>query len=256
MHIYGHCPAHDDIYLVVCSHCGQVVKPQAFEKHCERRHGPITIPCSPSSDPSFQKQPLSGRSTSELSISTEKQTGGRGHDTRACFSKAPPVNRPRPTKGTERYFLKLFSCYIEKRLTIWKLWYPVPKFWFYTGLDFFKYLVLNKVTLMLTHFPTSAVLQWRHFLRRPLLPFIFTPPPRLALGFPLGTQGCWPLASLSPPHLCQRDPLHRSPQLDSSLRLRVLCGEWEPTAGWTKTAMVSQHLFIFSCYLSALLLAV
>uniref|UniRef100_A0A671M2A3 Ataxin-7-like protein 2 n=1 Tax=Sinocyclocheilus anshuiensis TaxID=1608454 RepID=A0A671M2A3_9TELE len=37
--IYGHCPAHDDFFLVVCSHCGQVVKPQAFEKHCERRHG-------------------------------------------------------------------------------------------------------------------------------------------------------------------------------------------------------------------------
>uniref|UniRef100_A0A671NPD2 Ataxin-7-like protein 2 n=1 Tax=Sinocyclocheilus anshuiensis TaxID=1608454 RepID=A0A671NPD2_9TELE len=39
MSIYGHCPAHDDFFLVVCSHCGQVVKPQAFEKHCERRHG-------------------------------------------------------------------------------------------------------------------------------------------------------------------------------------------------------------------------
>ncbi|RXN03095.1 ataxin-7 2 isoform X1 [Labeo rohita] len=39
MSIYGHCPAHDDFFLVVCSHCGQVVKPQAFEKHCERHHG-------------------------------------------------------------------------------------------------------------------------------------------------------------------------------------------------------------------------
>ncbi|XP_026862875.2 ataxin-7-like protein 2b isoform X1 [Electrophorus electricus] len=42
MCIYGHCPAHDEFYLVVCSHCGQVVKPQAFEKHCEHRHGPIS----------------------------------------------------------------------------------------------------------------------------------------------------------------------------------------------------------------------
>ncbi|XP_077080236.1 ataxin-7-like protein 2b [Siphateles boraxobius] len=42
MSIYGHCPAHDDFFLVVCSHCGQVVKPQAFEKHCERRHGPFS----------------------------------------------------------------------------------------------------------------------------------------------------------------------------------------------------------------------
>ncbi|TNN82923.1 Ataxin-7 [Liparis tanakae] len=42
MHTFGRCPAHDEISLVVCSHCGHVVKPQAFEKHCERRHGPLT----------------------------------------------------------------------------------------------------------------------------------------------------------------------------------------------------------------------
>uniref|UniRef100_A0A8C6ZFJ1 Uncharacterized protein n=1 Tax=Nothoprocta perdicaria TaxID=30464 RepID=A0A8C6ZFJ1_NOTPE len=34
MSIFGHCPAHDDFYLVVCNHCSQVVKPQAFQKHC------------------------------------------------------------------------------------------------------------------------------------------------------------------------------------------------------------------------------
>ncbi|XP_066559195.1 ataxin-7-like protein 2 [Amia ocellicauda] len=42
MSIFGLCPAHDDFFLVVCSHCSQVVKPQAFEKHCERRHGPLS----------------------------------------------------------------------------------------------------------------------------------------------------------------------------------------------------------------------
>uniref|UniRef100_A0A8C2Z1S8 Ataxin 7-like 2a n=1 Tax=Cyclopterus lumpus TaxID=8103 RepID=A0A8C2Z1S8_CYCLU len=41
MSIFGLYPGHDDFYLVVCSYCGQVVKPQAFEKHCERRHGPL-----------------------------------------------------------------------------------------------------------------------------------------------------------------------------------------------------------------------
>ncbi|XP_048878120.1 ataxin-7-like protein 2a [Brienomyrus brachyistius] len=41
MSMFGHCPAQDDFYLVVCSHCGQVVKPQAFERHCERRHGSL-----------------------------------------------------------------------------------------------------------------------------------------------------------------------------------------------------------------------
>ncbi|KAJ8412107.1 hypothetical protein AAFF_G00143740 [Aldrovandia affinis] len=45
MSIFGQCPAHDDFYLVVCSRCGQVVKPQAFEKHCERRHGPLGKLC-------------------------------------------------------------------------------------------------------------------------------------------------------------------------------------------------------------------
>uniref|UniRef100_A0A8B9QJG3 Ataxin 7-like 2 n=1 Tax=Apteryx owenii TaxID=8824 RepID=A0A8B9QJG3_APTOW len=42
MSIFGHCPAHDEFYLVVCNHCSQVVKPQAFQKHCERRHGPLS----------------------------------------------------------------------------------------------------------------------------------------------------------------------------------------------------------------------
>ncbi|KAJ8372822.1 hypothetical protein AAFF_G00276770 [Aldrovandia affinis] len=34
MSVFGHCPAHDEFYLVVCGRCGQVVKPQALEKHC------------------------------------------------------------------------------------------------------------------------------------------------------------------------------------------------------------------------------
>ncbi len=41
MSTFGHYPGHDDFYLVVCGHCSQVVKPQAFEKHCERRHGSL-----------------------------------------------------------------------------------------------------------------------------------------------------------------------------------------------------------------------
>ncbi|KAM6044228.1 ataxin-7-like protein 2 [Chlamydotis macqueenii] len=46
MNIFGHCPAHDEFYLVVCNHCSQVVKPQAFQKHCERRHGPLSKLCA------------------------------------------------------------------------------------------------------------------------------------------------------------------------------------------------------------------
>ncbi|KAJ8369735.1 hypothetical protein SKAU_G00097630 [Synaphobranchus kaupii] len=39
MSIFGQCPAQDDFYLVMCSCCSQVVKPQAFQAHYERRHG-------------------------------------------------------------------------------------------------------------------------------------------------------------------------------------------------------------------------
>nr|XP_008539889.1 PREDICTED: ataxin-7-like protein 1 [Equus przewalskii] len=37
MHLFGHYPAHDDFYLVVCSACHQVVKPQVFQSHCGRK---------------------------------------------------------------------------------------------------------------------------------------------------------------------------------------------------------------------------
>ncbi|XP_061544720.1 ataxin-7 isoform X1 [Phycodurus eques] len=38
MPLFGQYPAQDDFYLVMCSHCSQVVKPQAFQAHYERRH--------------------------------------------------------------------------------------------------------------------------------------------------------------------------------------------------------------------------
>ncbi|KAK3536986.1 hypothetical protein QTP86_030281, partial [Hemibagrus guttatus] len=46
MPIFGQCPAQDDFYLVMCSHCSQVVKPQAFQAHYERRHSSINKPAS------------------------------------------------------------------------------------------------------------------------------------------------------------------------------------------------------------------
>lgn len=72
MYIYGHCPAHDDFYLVVCSHCGQVVKPQAFEKHCERRHGLISQLYSPLSSSAHQQCPWPVRPPSLVQPSREK----------------------------------------------------------------------------------------------------------------------------------------------------------------------------------------
>ncbi|KAJ7998952.1 hypothetical protein DPEC_G00210330 [Dallia pectoralis] len=46
MAIFGQCPAQDNFYLVVCSQCGQVVKPQAFQAHYERRHSSASKPTS------------------------------------------------------------------------------------------------------------------------------------------------------------------------------------------------------------------
>ncbi|CAL8368353.1 unnamed protein product [Lota lota] len=64
MKIYGYCPALDNFYLVECSHCGQLVKPQAFEAHCERRHGALTKLCNPSSGLANQQCPRPGRLSS------------------------------------------------------------------------------------------------------------------------------------------------------------------------------------------------
>ncbi|XP_045434495.1 ataxin-7-like protein 1 isoform X2 [Pipistrellus kuhlii] len=58
MHLFGHYPAHDDFYLVVCSACNQVVKPQVFQSHCERRHGSMCRPPSPASPPSNSRTSL------------------------------------------------------------------------------------------------------------------------------------------------------------------------------------------------------
>ena len=33
MYLYGHCPAWEQFYLVVCEYCGKVIKPQALAKH-------------------------------------------------------------------------------------------------------------------------------------------------------------------------------------------------------------------------------
>lgn len=94
MSIFGLFPGHDDFFLVVCNHCGHVVKPQAFEKHCERRHGPLaklfaklrTVnPVHQPSRPSLNHSP--SHTTSTLPVSTwdsKGQTTGNARNT-------PPV---------------------------------------------------------------------------------------------------------------------------------------------------------------------
>ncbi|XP_029357209.1 ataxin-7-like protein 2a isoform X2 [Echeneis naucrates] len=83
MSIFGLYPGHDDFYLVVCSHCGQVVKPQAFEKHCERRHGPLAKLYarlrSPTPAPQPQQRPHHGHSPSHGTNSASTSSWeGRG----------------------------------------------------------------------------------------------------------------------------------------------------------------------------------
>lgn len=112
MHIYGYCPAHDEIYLVVCSHCGEVVKPQAFEKHCERRHGPLTKMCGQSSTLAPQQRPRPGLPLSNVSSSRERQKDGRCQEASGPSSAALPVRQHRPNKAqkeTVRYLLIMFA---------------------------------------------------------------------------------------------------------------------------------------------------
>ncbi|XP_042347871.1 ataxin-7-like protein 2b [Plectropomus leopardus] len=97
MHTFGHCPAHDEIYLVVCSYCGQVVKPQAFEKHCERRHGPLIKMCQQSSTSAPQQRPCPARPPSNHSSSRERQKDGRCYE--ASSSAASPAHQHRPGKA-------------------------------------------------------------------------------------------------------------------------------------------------------------
>ncbi|CAJ1051451.1 ataxin-7 isoform X1 [Xyrichtys novacula] len=60
MPIFGQCPAQDDFYLVMCSHCSQVVKPQAFQAHYERRHSSASKPASSSPFPVLGRNRSSG----------------------------------------------------------------------------------------------------------------------------------------------------------------------------------------------------
>ncbi|XP_036061445.1 ataxin-7-like protein 1 isoform X7 [Onychomys torridus] len=85
MHLFGHYPAHDDFYLVVCSACNQVVKPQVFQSHCERRHSSMCRP-SPS--------PASPASNSRTSVAQAKAKACvSGHN--AVSSTSKPFKTPK-----------------------------------------------------------------------------------------------------------------------------------------------------------------
>ncbi|XP_061759573.1 ataxin-7-like protein 2b isoform X2 [Nerophis ophidion] len=96
-HIFGECPSHDDFYLVVCSHCGLVVKPQAFEKHCERRHDLVLKMCGQSFTLAPKQRPRPGHPVN-LSLSRERQKDSRCLEASITTAESPGHHN-RPTKA-------------------------------------------------------------------------------------------------------------------------------------------------------------
>nr|KAF6405010.1 hypothetical protein HJG63_009333 [Rousettus aegyptiacus] len=97
MHVFGHYPARDDFYLVVCSACDQVVKPQVFQSHCERRHGSMCrLPASRASLAQDQTKACVGGQNSASSTSKPFETPKRNLLTSGSKQHAVfPVKRSR-----------------------------------------------------------------------------------------------------------------------------------------------------------------
>ncbi|XP_061643670.1 ataxin-7-like protein 2 isoform X2 [Phyllopteryx taeniolatus] len=96
MHIYGEFPSRDNFYLVVCSHCGQVVKPQAFERHCERRHSLLPKTCTQWRCLAPQPRPRPG-----CPVNLFPSTEDVGHLAELTFSSnvASPCQQYKPVNG-------------------------------------------------------------------------------------------------------------------------------------------------------------
>ncbi|XP_053147759.1 ataxin-7 isoform X2 [Hemicordylus capensis] len=95
MPIFGLYPAHDDFYLVMCNHCNQVVKPQAFQSHYERRHSsankpPLTSP-SPSVFSLFSS--LSSKSKGSSGGGSSRPSSGGGGGTSASSSSSTKLSK-------------------------------------------------------------------------------------------------------------------------------------------------------------------
>uniref|UniRef100_H3CFC1 Ataxin 7-like 2a n=1 Tax=Tetraodon nigroviridis TaxID=99883 RepID=H3CFC1_TETNG len=124
MSIFGLYPGHDDFFLVVCSHCGQVVKPQAFEKHCERRHGPLaklyarlrspTPASQPQQRPPRSHSPSHGTNpTSVLSWEGRAQGVGQLRAAPPSPSMPPQYRHPKNSKDGVRHSPLEKSAHLE-----------------------------------------------------------------------------------------------------------------------------------------------
>ncbi|XP_053111968.1 ataxin-7-like protein 1 isoform X3 [Hemicordylus capensis] len=105
MHLFGHYPAHDDFYLVVCNICNQVVKPQVFQSHCERRHGSM---CKPS--PSPASPPCNSRA-SLIQMKPKSCIGG--HNPVSNNSKPFKTPKDNPLTSTSKQHM-VFSSKVSR----------------------------------------------------------------------------------------------------------------------------------------------
>uniref|UniRef100_A0A3Q3VJE0 SCA7 domain-containing protein n=1 Tax=Mola mola TaxID=94237 RepID=A0A3Q3VJE0_MOLML len=93
MPIFGQCPAQDDFYLVMCSHCGQVVKPQALQAHygkCRAHKLKHTRVISLLSRPSTIGSSLSSSSTSSSSSSSNPKLSKPAKEKLPGIQRRPP----------------------------------------------------------------------------------------------------------------------------------------------------------------------
>ncbi|CAN9516196.1 unnamed protein product [Ophioblennius macclurei] len=109
MSVFGHCPAHDDFVLVVCGHCGLLVKPQAFQQHCERLHAAVAWTCGtpPAQAPPPRPSPRKDGGDAAASPGHRSRTPKDRKEAASLSSakssagKAPPLH-PSPSSSTPR----------------------------------------------------------------------------------------------------------------------------------------------------------
>ncbi|XP_053724076.1 ataxin-7 [Synchiropus splendidus] len=131
MPIFGQCPAHDDFYLVMCSHCGQVIKPQAFQAHYERRHSLASKPPSTATFPAASRNRSSGSGLGSGLTSTTASVAltagllgrsaavGPSLSSSSMSSSNPKILKPAKEKlpGTQRRPFPPFRSQPDKILT-------------------------------------------------------------------------------------------------------------------------------------------
>ncbi|XP_053545366.1 ataxin-7 [Bombina bombina] len=94
MPIFGLCPAYDDFYLVMCNHCNQVIKPQAFQSHYERRHGSSSkLPLTPPSSSAYSHYPALSKNKTSGNSSTRTSSGSSA-STNPKLMKSPKDKLP------------------------------------------------------------------------------------------------------------------------------------------------------------------